>query len=85
MSTNTHVSRSPIARWTSAATTDESTPPDSAQSTRSSPTVFRIDATVVSTNDAIDHARRAPHASTKLRRIVIPWGVCATSGWNCTA
>ena len=33
-STNTHVSWSPIARWTSSAATDESTPPESPQITR---------------------------------------------------
>ena len=44
-STNTQVSRSPIARWISAAATDESTPPDSPSSTSSSPTCARIAAT----------------------------------------
>ena len=38
VSTYTHVSRWPIARWTSAAATAESTPPDSAQIARPSPT-----------------------------------------------
>ena len=47
-STNTHVSRSPIARWTSAAATAESTPPDSPQIARPSPICSRIAATVSS-------------------------------------
>src|SRR5690606_5062951 len=44
-STCTHVSWSPTARCTSAAATAESTPPDSAQMTRASPTWARIAAT----------------------------------------
>ncbi len=44
-STNTQVRRSPIARWISAAATDESTPPDSPSSTSSSPTCARTAAT----------------------------------------
>ncbi len=34
LSTKTHVSWSPMARWTMTATTEESTPPESAHSTR---------------------------------------------------
>ena len=41
-STNTHVSWSPIARCTSRAATDESTPPESPQITRPVPTCARI-------------------------------------------
>lgn len=40
-STNTQVSWSPMARWTSAAATAESTPPDSAQMARLRPTRSR--------------------------------------------
>ena len=43
LSTKTHWSWSPIARCTSAAVTAESTPPESAHSTRSRPTVARTD------------------------------------------
>ena len=41
-STNTQVSRSPIARCTSSAATHESTPPESPQMARPSPTWARI-------------------------------------------
>ena len=44
-STKTQVSWSPTALWTSSAATAESTPPESAQSTRSSPTCARIRST----------------------------------------
>ena len=59
LSTNTQVSWSPIARWTSTATTDESTPPESAQRTRSRPTCARISSTAVSMNDGHRPRRRA--------------------------
>ena len=87
-----HVSRSPTARWTSAAATAESTPPDSAQMTLPSEptsrawssTRRRISATVDSMKLAGVQvgrdARRRP--TTKLRRTSRPCGVCATSGWN---
>ena len=56
------VSRSPIARWISAAATLESTPPERPQITRPSlPTWARIRATASSTNDAIDQSPAAPH------------------------
>ena len=42
LSTNTHVSWSPIALWISAAATEESTPPLSPRITFLSPTVFLI-------------------------------------------
>ena len=48
-STNTQVSWSPIARWISAAATDESTPPDRPRITSSPPTCARIAATASAT------------------------------------
>ncbi len=48
VSTKIAVERSPTARLSSAATTDESTPPESAQSTRPSPTRSRTVATASS-------------------------------------
>ena len=59
MSTNTHVSWSPIALCTSAAATAESTPPDSPQITRSSPTWARISATACSMIDVVRPRRPA--------------------------
>ena len=55
VSTNTHVSWSPIALCTSAAATAESTPPDSPQITRSSPTWARISATACSMIETFVH------------------------------
>jgi len=45
LSTKMQVRRSPTARWTSAAATDESTPPESPQMTCSSPACSAIRAT----------------------------------------
>jgi hypothetical protein len=75
-----------MARWTSTATTEESIPPDSAQSTRWSPTWRRIVATASSTNDAMlqPGVSRATR-KRKFWRMRLPCRVCATSGWNCTA
>ena len=82
-STKTQVSWSPIARWTSSAATDESTPPESPQITRPSPTWARIRAICSSTIDAALQLRSAPQMSSrKVVRICWPNGVCATSGWN---
>ena len=52
LSTKTFVSRSPMARCTSAAATAESTPPLSAQMARSFPTCSRMASTVSAMNDA---------------------------------
>ena len=85
LSTNTHVSRSPIALWISAAATDESTPPDSPQITRLSPTRSRIRSASISANSLIRQLPSHPQISyTKFRRMSVPCGVCVTSGWNCT-
>jgi hypothetical protein len=73
-----------MARWMSAAATEESTPPESARSTFSSPTQSRISRTAERMNDSRVHSPVQPQISkTKFRRIVPPRGVCATSGWNC--
>ena len=86
MSTKTHVSWSPIARWTSAAATAESTPPESAQRTRSRPTVARTDSTAWSTKELIDQSAFSPATlKRKFSSTIWPCGVCATSGWNWTA
>ena len=55
-STKTQVSWSPIALCTSSAATDESTPPESAQSTRSLPTWARMRSTCSSITAAAVHA-----------------------------
>jgi hypothetical protein len=85
VSTYTHVSWWPIAWWTSAAATDESTPPDRPQIARPSPTWARMRATCSSMTDAIVHDGARPARSWRNRRSTpIPYGECTTSGWNCT-
>ena len=85
VSTNTHVSWSPIALCTSAAATAESTPPDSPQITRSSPTCARISSTACSMIDEFVHVGRQSHTSNRnALSMSCPRSVCATSGWNCT-
>ena len=85
------VSRSPTARWTSAAATAESTPPDKAQMTSPSDPVSRawastrsrMSATVVSMKlPAVQVGATSAMPSTKLRRTSRPRGVWTTSGWN---
>ena len=76
-STNTQVSRSPMARWTRAAATAESTPPDSPQIARPSPTWARtastvssmIDAVVQSAGDARDLVQEALEHLLAVRRV----------------
>ena len=82
-STNTHVSWSPIARWTSSAATDESTPPERPQITRPSPTWVRIFSICSSMIEAGLQVRSQPQMSS--RNVVStcwPYGVWTTSGWN---
>src|SRR5829696_755032 len=64
-STNTHVSWSPIARWTSSAATDESTPPERAQIARPSPTCSRTWRIWSAATRAAVHSRRAPQTSVR--------------------
>jgi hypothetical protein len=85
VSTNTQVSWGPMALWTSAAATAESTPPDSAQITRAPPTCARTAATCCSMIEVMVQVGRAPARWCRNWRITCwPWGVCDTSGWYCT-
>ena len=63
VSTKTQVSWGPTARCTSAAATEESTPPDSPQMTRSWPTWARICSIEVSMIDAIVQVGSQPQTS----------------------
>ena len=81
-----HVELSPMAEWMSVAATVESTPPDSAQTTRPSPTCSRMRAVDSSMNDLMVQSPVHPQTpKAKLRRISVPCSVCATSGWNSSA
>ena len=72
-STKTQVSRSPIARWTSSAAVAESTPPESPQIARASPTWARIASTCSSITEAGDQRSRQPAMSRRKRvRISVP-------------
>ena len=72
-STNTQVSWSPIARWTSTAATLESTPPDRPQITLPLPTCARMRAICSSTIDAALQAMSQPQMSRRnVVRIVCP-------------
>ena len=76
-------SRSPIARWTSSAATLESTPPESPQIARPSPTWARIRSICSSITDAGLHERSQPQTSSrKFVSTCWPYGVWTTSGWN---
>jgi hypothetical protein len=74
-----------MARWTSAAATAESTPPESAQMTRAPPTCARTFSTWVSITEVIVQVGRAPHTSWR-NRVSSAWppAVWTTSGWNWT-
>ena len=61
VSTNTQVRRAPIALCTSAAATAESTPPESPQRARPSPTCARIAAVAVSMIDEVVQSASAAH------------------------
>ena len=72
-----------MARCINTAATAESTPPDSAQMTRPSPTCARMRTIASWTKLAGVQAPVHPAMrSTKLAIISVPCGVCATSGWN---
>ena len=82
-STNTQVSRDPMARWTSAAATAESTPPDSPQIARpASPICARIALICSSTMLPTVQVAGQPAAARNRRSTSRPWSVCRTSGWN---
>jgi hypothetical protein len=63
LSTKTQVSWSPIALCRSTAVTDESTPPESPQITRLSPTLARMSSRACSAKSLIFHDPLAPHTS----------------------
>ena len=73
-----------MARWTSAAATAESTPPDRPQMARPWPTCARIAATCSSTMLSMVQDGRQPASSRKRARMRWPCSVCMTSGWNWT-
>ncbi len=73
-----------MARWTSAAATAESTPPDRPQTARESPTCWRMRSTCSSMMPLVVQLGWQPAASRKACRTAVPWSVCITSGWNCT-
>ncbi len=86
VSTKMQVRRDPIALRTSAAATDESTPPERPQTACAfGPTRAATAATASPAKPAIVQFGVQPQMrNRKLARISPPRGVCATSGWNCT-
>ena len=75
----------PIARCTSAAATAESTPPLRAQMHPLGTDLGPHGVDGVLDDRRIVHVGRAPHTSKRNRSsIILPPGVCATSGWNWT-
>ena len=67
----------PIARWTSAAATDESTPPDSAQIARASPTWARMRGDLLVDDRAIVHVGSQPARSWRNARSTAMPCACA--------
>ena len=63
LSTKMHATCGPTARSSSAAVTDESTPPDRPQMTRCLPMRCRSSATVCSRNEPICHSPWQPQTS----------------------
>ncbi len=83
--TKTQVSWSPTARCTSAAATDESTPPESAHRTRPLPTWARTTSTSDSTTLAgVQSAAMPAPRHRKFSRTRCPYAVCSTSGCHWT-
>jgi len=84
-STKTHVRRSPMARCTISAATALSTPPESPQMARASPTCPRMRSTCSSMRWVAVQVGEQSQASNRnhLSRS-LPKGVWTTSGWNCT-
>ena len=83
---NTQVSCLPIAFAHSAATTEESTPPERPRITRSLPTCSRMAATASSMMESIVQlASRPQMPNRKFLSSWSPCGVWRTSGWNCVA
>ena len=85
LSTKTQVSWSPIARWISAAATDESTPPERRADHAA---VADLRADVARSPSSMNEPARPVAAGSRRRRtgssrrISAPCGVCTTSGWN---
>ena len=74
-----------MARWTSAAATEESTPPDSPQTARASPTWARMASTWSWMTLPIVHVGAIPAISwRKCSSTAWPCAECSTSGWNWT-
>ena len=86
VSTKMQVSWSPMARWTSDAATDESTPPERPQMTRSRrPPARGSSRSPCSMNDpAVQVGSQPQTRKRKLPMMSAPRTVCATSTWNCT-
>ena len=85
LSTKMHVNWFPMALCSSAATTEESTPPDKPQITRAPCTFARTSAAAVSTKSLMRQVPSHPQISyRKFRNISTPCGVWVTSGWNWT-
>jgi len=83
-STNTQVSWSPTARWTRAAATDESTPPESPQITRLVPTCVRMRSTCSAITLPGVHVGAIPAPSRrKCSRASWPSTEWRTSGCHC--
>jgi hypothetical protein len=79
------VNCSPMASWISTAATEESTPPESPQTTRREPTWARILAIAWSRNAAMVQSPAQPATLwVKLASSLAPSGVWTTSGWNIT-
>ena len=75
-----------MARAHSAATTDESTPPERPKITRSFPTCSRIAATESSMIESmVQVASRPQMLNRKLLSSWLPYSLWRTSGWNCVA
>jgi len=75
-----------MASWISLAATALSTPPDSPQITRPAPTCALMRAISELLKCAmLQSPGRPAMRRTKLPIRRLPCGVCATSGWNCTA
>src|SRR5258708_39966649 len=80
-----HGSWVPIARWTSAAATAESTPPERPQITFDEPAAARISRRCASTHvPGVQHGSAWYTPKRKLEMIQPTAGVCDTSGQNST-
>ncbi|CAM5739220.1 hypothetical protein SHIRM173S_12174 [Streptomyces hirsutus] len=84
-STYTQVSWDPMAFWTRAAATAESTPPERPQMARRSPTCSRMAATCSSmTLPVVQSGLRPAPRYRKCSSTCCPYVECMTSGWYWT-